>query len=493
MILSYLGNLSEEWNTIVYYIAIVFITLVYVGVIITLLIENRNPVKSLAYILILVFLPGVGLVVYYFLGRDQRRKKKFTLKGDADYKRLKDYIEQDNERHLAIHKVLYELVGQKNNTSRLFMHTRQSILTGNNEVQVLINGEHKFPMLLEDIRNAVHHIHIEYYIYEQDETGLAVANALAEKAKEGVEVRFIYDDFGSAGIGDIPEMLDRSGVEVLCFDPMRWNFYANANYRNHRKIVVIDGRIGYTGGINVSAKYDNRNDNPVFWRDTSVRIEGQAVNLMQLQFLLSYRFCNGGYTFPFDEFYFPDHDQLGTCLIDIVGSGPDSSEAYNMLGILSTINSATSNIRITNPYLIPNEQLLTALKLAAKSGKKVQIILPAKSDSRLVQLAMLSNIKTMLESGIDIFLYEKGFLHAKTMAIDDDISLIGTVNFDARSFYLNFEIAAYFYDRKVNKQLRELFEEDMSFSKKIILSEWKKRPKLQKISESICRLISPLL
>ena len=452
MLLSFLGNINSDWQNLLYYGSIVVVVLIYFGVITTLLIENRDPVKSLAYIMIFLLLPGVGLIVYFLIGRDHRKQKKFTLKGSRDLMRLREFIDVYKEYFIHVRQELENKFGDKSFISDLFLYTKQSILTENNDVSILENGEEKYKKLLEDINNATHRIHIEYYIFDHDETGMEIAKALVEKASEGVLVRFIYDDFGSNNIGDIPEVLENGNVEVIPFDPLWMKLYTNANYRNHRKIVVIDGTI-----------------------------------------LLSYKYASGELTFPIEFPYFNYNQNKGDAFIDIVGSGPDSNEPYNMLGIISAINTAKSEINITNPYFIPNAQIITALEVASLSGKKVKLIVPKEADSKFVQFAMNSYMKKMLEVGVEVYVYKKGFIHAKTITVDDDISIVGTVNFDNRSFFINFEIAAFVYDKKVNSGLRELFENDMEDCDKLILSEWQKRPIGTKFMESLCRLLTPLL
>ena len=493
MLISFLGNVNADWQNIFYYAAIAAIIFVYIGVITTLLIENRDPVKSLAYIMVFLLLPGLGLIVYFYIGRDQKKQKKFTLKGSGDLMRLREFIDNYKPYFQGVHDHLEKSTGEKSYISDLFLHTKQSILTEQNKVEILRNGEEKYPRLLQDIKNARHHIHLEYYIYNHDEVGVSIANALIEKVKEGVIVRFIYDDFGCNDIGDIPDLLENGGVEVIIFDPMWMKLYTNANYRNHRKIVVIDGQISYVGGINVANSYDNTKGNDIYWRDTHLRICGNATNQLQMQFLLSYKYATGGEVFQFEYPYFQFNQNDGEAFVDIVGSGPDSNDPYNMLGIISCINSAKKIIQITNPYFIPNAQVITAIEIAAKSGKKVQLMLPEKADSRFVQWAMNSYIKSMLLAGVEVFLYKKGFIHAKTIAVDDNLSMVGTVNFDSRSFYINFEIAAYVYDKTLNLELRSMFEDDMSECIQITMNDWQKRPLFSKFMESVCRLLTPLL
>jgi cardiolipin synthase len=342
------------------------------------------------------------------------------------------------------------------------------------------------------LRAAKHHIHIEYYIFAADDVGNEVANILVEKLKEGVEVRFIYDDLGSDDIGDIPDLLEEHGAEVFSFSPVLINFYLNANYRNHRKIIIIDGEVGFTGGINMDARYLNNSKNAVFWRDTHLKLEGDVVNLLQLQFMMSYRYCSKN-TFPFGPPYFHRSDLRENCFVDIVASGPDSEFPMAMQTILMAINLAKSSIRISNPYFIPNEQILTALQMAALAGKTVQLILPFRGDSFFVQHAAQSYIKSMLDAGVKVYFYQKGFIHAKSIAIDDNLAIVGSVNLDYRSFYLNSEIAVVVYDKQFVHKLNSAFEQDLQDSVHIERRLWKNRSIGERFIDAVCRLFTPLL
>ena len=330
---------------------------------------------------------------------------------------------------------LRQLVASKQEVSAMLLNTMHSLLTKNNRAKVLINGEQKFPAVMEALRNATHHIHMEYYIFAVDSIGNAVINILIEKLKAGVEVRFIYDDLGCDHMGPIAERLKEHGAEVYAFAPVLVDFYLNANYRDHRKIIVIDGKIGFTGGINIDERYINNGHNEVYWRDTHLQLEGDVVNQLQLQFMMSYRYCSKE-TFPFAFPYFRRADFTANCFTDIVASGPDSQWPMAMQSILMAINVARRRIRISNPYFIPNEQLLSALQMAALAGKDVELLLPKRGDSFFVQHAAQSFIKPMLDAGVKIYFYEKGFIHAKTMIIDDNLAIVGTVNLDNRSFCL---------------------------------------------------------
>ncbi|GAA0531284.1 cardiolipin synthase [Chitinophaga japonensis] len=488
-----LNLLSEtNWHLVIKIISYVLVSLSFIGIVGTILLENRNPIKAMAYIMLLVFLPIVGLIVYYYLGRDLRKRKRFTLKGSKDETLMLRYWENKRPEIEQMQVELRHLVASKQEISAMLLNTMHSLLTKNNRVKLLLNGEEKFPAVMQALREATHHIHIEYYIFAVDSIGNAVVDILIEKLQAGVEVRFIYDDLGCDHMGRITKRLEQYGAEVYAFSPVLVDFYLNANYRNHRKIIVVDGKTGFTGGINMDERYLNNGQNEVFWRDTHLMLEGDVVNQLQLQFMMSYRYCSKK-TFPFAYPYFRRAEFTAECFTDIVASGPDSQWPMAMQTILMAINLARRRIRICNPYFIPNDQLLSALQMAALAGKDVELLLPMRGDSYFVQHAAQSFIKSMLDAGVKVYFYQKGFIHAKTMIIDDNLAIVGTVNLDNRSFYLNFEIAIIMYDRSVVKALNGAFEKDLEDATFITRRSWRNRSLPEKFVDALCRLLTPLL
>lgn len=483
---------GTEWHPYIKIGSSILLVLIFIGLVATILLENRNPVKAVAYILLLVFIPVLGLIVYYYLGRDLRKKRRFTLKGSKDEALFSRYWESQRAEIEHMQLELRQLAGNKQELSAMLLNTRQSILSKNNRVQLLINGEEKFPAVFSALRAAKHHIHIEYYMIAADDVGNEVAEILIEKLKVGVQVRFLYDDMGSDRIGDIPERLKEHGASVYPFSPVLVDFYLNANYRNHRKIIVVDGTVGFVGGINLDERYINNGKHATFWRDTHLKIEGDAVNILQLQFLMSYRYCSKE-VFPFAEPFFVRSGLTGTCFIDIVASGPDSEWPVAMQTILMAINIAKRRIRISNPYFIPTEELLTALQMASLAGKDVQLMLPLKGDSFIVQHAALSYLKPLLAAGVKIYFYTRGFIHAKTMVIDDNLAWVSSVNFDNRSFYLNCEIGALIYDKEVAGKLNHTFEDDLLYAVPVQETRWNKRNVINRFMDAVCRLLTPLL
>lgn len=472
------------------------LSLVYLGVILTILTENRNPGKSLAYILVLVFLPVIGIIIYYMVGR-----KPVFKKIDFDRKRVND--RQQMRRYFAQLEPVMEERLQKleQDIGRLAIpffylyNQRQTLISAGNKVKLLNNGETKFPELFSALEAAESHIHLEYYIFTPDDVGNRIADILIRKASEGISVKVIFDDLGSNHNKIIPERFSRAGIPFVKTLPVTFTSLANSNYRNHRKIVVIDGEVGFVGGINLDDRYLNNGKHALYWRDTAVRIDGNAVKLLQVQFFLSWMFSGGK-----DDFLESKKDLVleksrpqGDAIVAIAVSGPSSDAPYILETILQCIYQASHSVRICTPYFIPNDQLTSALVVAASSGIEVELIIPGKSDSFIVQHASFSFIKPLLERGVKVYLYQKGFIHSKTISIDGKLAMIGTVNMDIRSFSLNFEIASLIYDERLCTEMEVAFEVDKADSSEITLSEWKSRSVWKRGLDSVCRLLAPLL
>lgn len=467
--------------------------LAYIGVIATILLENRNPSKSVAYILILVFLPGVGLIVYFFFGRDMRKKKIFSRKAFKEVEMAGEYLQKYFEASGVQLVSMEQQIGDLVQPFRLLYQQRQSFVHTGNKVTLLTNGEEKFPALFEALEKAQHHIHIEYYIFSRDDVGERITEILIRKAAAGVKVRLIIDDSGSNRIKDIPKRLRKAGVEVYVFMPVHFASLAQANYRDHRKIVIVDGLLGFVGGINMDDRYLNNGKHPLYWRDTHLMIEGPGVKGLQFQFFLCLGFVSKQ-QYELEPVYFPDGKYYpGGANISIAASGPDSAYPYNMEVLLSAISQAKKSIKIVNPYFIPSDQVLTALQMAVAAGVEVELIIPGKSDSYIVQHSSFSYISPLIARGVKVYLYEKGFVHAKTMVVDGEIAFIGTVNMDIRSFYINFEIAAIIQDKALCGQMMQHFADDIGHSRLIDAAAWANRPRLHKFTDSVCRLLTPLL
>lgn len=460
--------------------------------------DTRSTSKTLAYLLLIVFLPVIGMIVYFSFGINYRRRKLYSKKlllNEAMEQALNDRIQN---RSLEAYTEKREAIG---NNDLLFHYLQKEgcPLTGQNNVELLLNGEHKFPQVLEQLRAATRHIHLEYYIYEDDETGNAIVDILIEKAAEGVEVRFMYDDFGSHSIRrKLVSRLRKVGVQTFPFYKIIFIALANRlNYRNHRKIIIIDGRVAFVGGINVSNRYYNKPEfnNKLYWRDTHLKIQGPAVYYLQYLFLTDWNFCAGD-RLTINEVFFPPPgalQQKENKLVQIAASGPDSDNPTILYAILRAIGLAKKELLITTPYFIPGESIMEALIVAAYSGIRVRILVPGISDSLLVNTAANSYYGPLLKSGVEIYRYKRGFVHAKTMVSDRNLAMVGTANMDHRSFELNFEVNTIVYDEEIAAQLARAFEDDLLDAEKIDAEKWQNRPLHIELFEKTCRLVSPLL
>jgi cardiolipin synthase len=336
---------------------------------------------------------------------------------------------------------------------------------------------------------------MEYYIFEEGRIADHLKEILIRKRREGVEIRIIYDDFGSDLGNDYLDSLRNTGIMIIPFFKVYFHLLANRNnYRDHRKIIIIDGTIAFTGGINISDRYYNEPapSSQIFWRDTHLKIEGDSVKLLQYLFYLNWNFCSDE-VLEVDMMYFPDYHGIGKQLVQIAYSGPDSDRASIMLSYFTAINNARDYLYITTPYFIPNESILNALKQAALSKVDVRLLVPGISDSRLVNAAAQSYYEELLEVGVRIYLYKKGFTHSKIVIADNSLSMVGTANMDIRSFDLNFEVNAVVFDVDIHQQLKNAFMADLEDSVEINLDKWRNRPRTRKMIESGCRLASALL
>ncbi len=458
--------------------------------------DTDSSSKTLAYVLLAIFIPVAGMLFYFTFGINYRKRliySKKLIKDEAKLIELNQRIISYSRKNL---KRNAKEVGNGESMVNLLMNDSLSPLTDGNYVKVLINGEKKFPEVIETLKNARHHIHLEYYIYEDDHIGNQIKDVLIEKARQGVQVRFIYDDFGSRSIrSKLVKELRKAGVEAYPFNRVRMLLFANRiNYRNHRKIIIVDGNHGFIGGINISDRYINGKEDPdnLYWRDTHMRIDGPGILYLQHTFLCDWNFCSGQSIQP-DGLHFDQVRHDTNVSVQIAASGPDSPTSTIMLSFLKAINLAKSEILLTTPYFVPGDSIMDAIKVAGLGGVKVKILVPGISDSYWVNTAAWSNYDDLLQAGVEIYLYRKGFIHAKTMVIDNQMSILGTANMDHRSFDLNFEVNAIVYDHEFAVKLRKIFLYDIGNAERIGMEGAISRPLYRRLSERIARLLSPLL
>ena len=491
---------TEFWQIVLQFIKDWYwvpVSLGYIFVLTTILIENRNPTKTIAWLMIIVFIPLVGIIFYFFFGQKFKKIKSFTETQQNERKILTDLWNKNNYKIKEEINTLRNEVGGLADIFQFLNNQYISPLTTHNEITLLTNGEEKFKYLLQDLKQAKHHIHLEYYIFKDDIIGNEIINILIDKRKQGVLVRVILDDFGSS-TRKFKKIFEQNNIEFHEFLPVKIDSLANSNYRTHRKIVIIDGIISYVGGINVADKYINQTKNKQYWRDTAVKIKGSATGVLQLYFWNNWNFEDTKNNY-LDLQYFPKELDFNRSInfsnseVAFTFSNPGYETPYAMDTILLAIYKAEKSIKICTPYFIPTEQLITALQTAAMRGVQVEIILPSKSDSKIVHLASISFTKSILKNGVKIYFYKKGFMHAKTILIDKKISFIGTINLDTRSFYLNFELTTVIYDLKLAEKMNNQFNIDRANSELLTIEKYLSKGIFYRGLTSICRLLSPIL
>lgn len=474
----------------------ILIVINYLLVIVTafvVLTNNINPTKTISYIIVLVFFPFFGLIVYYLFGQEYRKNKIFNRKNLLNQTIIAQVRKRLEPNRQEIRDLKEELLKEKIKLVKLLHSSENAPLTVRNEVTIIKNGENKFKLLLADLKQAKKHIHMEYYILRDDKIGLEVIDILCAKAQEGVAIRLSIDDVGSSISRANKKRMVASGVEWHSFMPVLFpGFTGKMNYRNHRKIVVIDGQIGYIGGINVSDSYVNYENSDLFWRDTHLRLTGESVKSLQIHFLMTWEFVSK-VKIELEDSFFPKEECQGEVAMQIAASGPDTDWANIMEVIFTAIVTSEKYVYLTTPYFIPNDQIITALQVASKSGVDVRLLIPKDSDLWTAKHATNSYIECLLEADVKIYRYCKGFIHAKTIVIDDVFSTVGTTNMDYRSFNINFEINAIIYDKEKSLELKSHFLEDLQDSEAIDRERWLNRPKIEKLKESYCRLWAPLL
>ncbi len=466
-----------------YSVNVVYLLLV-VSTIIVIVLDNRNPVKTIAWVLVLMFLPLVGLVVYFFFGRTQRKEK---LIGRRTYNKLQklpvaEYLSQEK----------IELPEEYSRLVSLLVNTDRAYPFSGNDVTVYTDGYSWLQALLREMAKAREHIHVESFIFNDDAVGRIVSDMLIQKVGEGVEVRVIYDDVGCWNVrNSFFDHMKANGVEVESFLKVRFPLFTDkVNYRNHRKSVVIDGRVGFIGGMNIANRYVKGVEWGV-WRDTQIRIVGKAVHGLQTDFLLDWYFVQQ--SLLASPRFFPKLGEYGTCITQIVTSTPVYPGQEIMQGLIKIISTARKYVYMQTPYFMPTDTFLSAMKIAAMSGVDVRLMIPERSDSRVTSLASESFLSDVLACGVKVYLYRKGFLHSKLMVCDDELCSIGSSNIDFRSFEHDFEINAFNYDRDLAVRVRNIFLADQRESVQLNMKSWGKRPWYRKSAESVVRLIAPLL
>ena len=455
-----------------------------ISLIILIISQNRHPVRTLAWILILCLLPGLGLVLYLLFGTDKRKDR---LISDKRLDQLKSEVAASNSMMLR-----KQVPNGHEDLATLLWMTNKAIPLAGNDVRVYTSFDPMLEDLLADMDKATDHVHFEFFKFEDDKVGRLVGEKLRELAAKGLEVRVTYDSAANLTRYKFYRWLRKGGVQVHSFLPVILPFLTSTtNYRNHRKIVVIDGKVGYLGGMNIADRYSKGIRGGV-WRDTHARIQGPAAAELQTAFLVDWQYCSK--RFVSGDRYFPCVEPCGDSIVQIATSGPMDEWKVTMQGMIRLITQAQRYVYIESPYFIPTEPVMLALKNAALSGVDVRIIIPYYGDKGvLVPLASRSYVEEALIAGVKIYFYGGGYLHSKTLVSDGTVCTVGSTNLDVRSFEQDFEINAFIYDAAVSRKLRDAFLSDMENSTRVTLEQWRKRSTWEKFKESFARLFSPIL
>lgn len=470
-----------HWILLVIYLAIT------IGGIVAVLMDNKQPEKTMAWILVLCFMPIVGIIFYLFFGQNTRKEKVISERSmDLLMKRsMLEFAEQEN----------LHIPRRNRPLMKLFTNQNWALPFKDNEVSIFTDGYEFVSTLLYNIGQAQDHIHLDTYIIEDDPLGNLVADALIDKARQGVEVRLLYDDVGCWRVKDrFFNRLKAAGIQVYAFMPVRFPaFTGKVNYRNHRKLCVIDGKVGFIGGMNIALRYVKGTARQT-WRDTHLCIRGGAVYAIQRAFLVDWYFVSR--TLVTDRRYYPAVDKTinNNCLTQIVTSSPVSPWPDIMQGYVRVLLQAHRYVYMESPYFLPTEPVLFAMRTAALAGVDVRLIVPRHGDAKLVEWASRSYLMEVIEAGVKVYLYEPGFNHSKILVSDDNLSSCGSTNIDFRSFENNFEANAFFFNEGMALRLKKVFLTDQAQSTLVDdVSYFIKRPFLQRLLESLVRLLSPLL
>ncbi|MDR3194472.1 MAG: cardiolipin synthase [Tannerella sp.] len=455
------------------------------SLIIVVMLENRNPLKTIPWVIVLLFLPGIGLVFYFVFGQDNRRQRIISRR---TYKRIMRPL---HTNHLVQDQCVVEPAYQPL-VNLLNRNHRNPLLYGS-ELSYYTNGRDKFEALLEEIGRARHHVHLQYYIFGDDEIGQRVRAALIRKAEEGVKIRVIYDDVGSWNVRKkFFRGMRQAGIEIYPFLRVAFPVLTSkVNYRNHRKIVVIDGKVGFMGGMNIADRYLHGSTFGT-WRDTHFKLVGKGVHGLQSAFLIDWYVISK--QLVKGKEYYPSEKIYSNNILQIATSGPTGQWRTLVQAILFCVLNAKKYLYIQTPYFLPTEDLNQALQMMALGGVDVRLMIPERSDTRTAHMASLSFLDDMVRAGVKVYFYRSGFLHSKLLVTDDALSCIGSANFDFRSFEHNFEVNAFVYQQAFARQMKAMFMDDLAnHCDQLSPARWLRRPLPKRLAESFMRLFSPLL
>lgn len=450
---------------------------------VVIVLQRRPAASTIAWLFALVFLPVAGYVLYRLIGPlrlERRRRRRIVSKRIVD----------EGVRGLA---ALDEIAADHHQLAMVSIGLGGAPPLRAESLAMYFDGASAYDAIFTAVATARHHVHLEYYIWESGEIGTRLRDLLIERARAGVTVRLLLDGTGTRLSRKFLRPLREAGAKIAWFNPIRLGTLRSrrADFRSHRKIIVCDGRIGFTGGMNIADAHSAR-QGPRYWRDTHLRLVGPAVWPIQRLFFEDWHFA-AEELLPVSNETVPPPICDGTELVQIVASGPDDTSFAIHKVFFTAISQAKRRIWLTTPYFVPDDALVTSLATAALRGVDVRVIVPERSDSRLVDLAARSYFPELVETGVRFYRYQPRFIHAKTMVVDDDVAVVGTANFDNRSFRLDFELVAVVFGGDAAQQLEAAFQRDLGDCREIAASEVTGAPFVQRLGIASARLLSPLL
>ncbi len=487
MLFNFNSFISSRYNTIAY----ILVNGISIITAFCIMFGNKKIESKIAWAIFVLFVPVIGFLFFVILGIEYNRFKKFDPKVNVD-KVIDKVLKEDTEEA----KKFKEKIDDRKSLVDLLENIGNYPLSLHTKTEILTNGPAKFERLKEELKKAKNFIHLEYFIIKEGTLLDEITEILKERANNGVKVKILYDDFGCVDLSNhYLKDLHKCGIETACFNKIDFRlFRPSVNYRNHRKIVVIDNKIAFTGGINIGDEYIHKDKYYGFWRDTHIMVEGNAARELNTIFIRDWYHTTSKLLLePMYTEYHPIKNKHSG--VQVVADGPDTEIELIKDAFFKMITLAKKRIWLTTPYLIPNSELIIALRIAAASGIDVRILVPGKHDKgkKMIYRATEAYFSELLEVGVKIYKYSDLFMHSKILIIDDDIASIGTVNFDYRSFGLHFEDTVILYEDPSIKKLVKDFEDDLLVSKPVVLEEWKRRKHMRKLVESLVRIFSPLL
>ncbi|WP_342566281.1 cardiolipin synthase [Paenibacillus sp. FSL R7-0345] len=479
-----------DWSSIFTLIVsiITILNIILAGVVV--FIERRDIGSTWAWLMVLFFIPVGGFIFYVFFGRQLKKRNFYELSAEE-----RIYLQSAIDEQVMTVDYQGGLTAKYADLLKMNLRSSNALITSDNEIEIFDDGEAKFNAMFEDIRNATKEINVQYYIIQPDALGRRLRDELTAKAKAGVKVRLLYDEIGSRQTSRafFKELIEHGGKVEVFFPSLFRLINLRINNRNHRKLCIIDGEIAYIGGFNVGDEYLGLDKKMGYWRDTHFRMKGSAVNQILGRFLLDWNKAAPRGESESEHLPLPQEKHTGSSVVQIISSGPNSQTEHLKNMYLKLIASAKKSVYIQTPYFIPDASFMDACKIALLSGVDVRIMIPNKPDHMFVYPATLSHAGELLPYGVKILQYEKGFMHAKTIVVDQEIASVGTTNIDTRSFRLNFEVNALVCDEEIAGDLHELFLKDSMSCTELTLERYEARPKLLKFKEAVARLLSPIL